>query len=87
MIRQKKQKMSERIKALKSGYPAAVIFALKNLGRDDEVEKYMKHCESLDRYTSTHRSWPYYSQYVHGFLLPKLEEHRKNGYIKSGKLL
>ena len=71
MIAQRKQPMHKLIKQLKSSYPSAVIFALNNLGRFPEVDRYMAQCEKLDNYNET--EWQSYSLFVHGCLLPTLE--------------
>ena len=72
--------MSERIKALKANYPGAVIFALQNLGRHDEANRYIKE--------NTHKTtWDLYAKYVHGNFLPDLQRQRSAGKLLKGTFI
>ena len=77
--------MYERIKALKSNYPAATIFALRNLGRNSDAENYIKICRKYDTGINC-KNPETFSKYIHGYVLPKLEEDREKGNTYQGNL-
>ena len=51
-------------------YPEVYLAVLSRLNRVEDIAKYSDRCESL-------RDDPYnYSLYLHGFLLPFIQQHR-----------
>ena len=70
----------EKLEYLSHSYPCLYIFILKELNFTEKLEHYKLKCKGLEEVNHQ------YSLYVHGFLIPYLEELREGGKLTKGKV-
>ena len=75
----RKETLDERLQFLKQNYPATAIKILRHLDRHQEAKDYMDLCKKLRGIESN------FSQYVHGYFLPWLDQQRAEGKISKSK--
>ena len=68
----------ERIEIFKKKYPCLYIFILSSNRKRVALTRYMEECKKEED------DFLNYTLYIHGYLLPWLEELRKRGRIKKG---
>ena len=62
-------------------YPSLYIFVSRHLNEESRLEEYMNYCKSKEKDSFKYRL------YVHGYVLPMLEQKRANGKLRNGKRL
>ena len=53
---------------LRKNYPCLAVFIMTKGGMKNELNRYMEHCKTFEDGDSA-----FYSAYVHGWLLPRLQ--------------
>ena len=68
----------DRKRLLSEHYPGLYISILRHMDKQKDLQDYQDYCEKL---RDDHQR---YSLYCHGYLIPKLQELRKQGRLKQG---
>ena len=66
----------EELTILRKKYTCLYVFALRSLGKEDELEDFTNMCKKYKKGKAEN-----YSIYIHGYLLPWLEEQRATGQL------
>ena len=65
---------------LKLNYPAIYIYFLTAMNKAEALEEYSAHCKSLEDSDPSS-----YFRYVHGYLVPHLQQLEATGKLRLGK--
>ena len=76
----KSKGFSAKTAVLARKYPSLNIFLLGKLNQYEKLKKYILECKAYET-----ANFNKYCLYIHGYLIPSLQNQRLNGLIKHGK--
>ena len=82
---EEKENTQEKMQVLRQNYPGLYVYMLKFFDKGVELEQFTKKCKRYGN-DRKHGGDSYkYSLYIHCYLIPWLEQQRKDGKLRIGK--